>query len=224
MTAERDFGKDGLWDPTFLFGRSKPAAVGGYLKDFDRTLQRRSKADLMRQLADMQLKVPVVTKTGKASSAVAASCRPLYLQHAMILLADHGSAERMRLMGVTGLEESSAMGGGVPGVLNLLVGHRLGLGRAAELAPDDLHAFAQVERELWRAAALELGFTNVNMPPCLRKNSKGKWIKIPECFYDLLCETRKLLNGLRNGGPPQQSRGWSVAEAGGRSVKRRRRA
>ena len=89
---------------------------------------------LMRQLADMQLKVPVVSKKGKESSAVAASHGPLYLQHTMILLADHGSAERMRLMGVTGLEESSAMGGGVPGILNLLSGHRLGLGRAAELA------------------------------------------------------------------------------------------
>ena len=78
--------------------------------------------------------------------------------------------------------------------------------------------------DLIGSAKLELGFTNVNMPPCLRKNSKGKWIKLPECFYDLLCETRKLLNGLRNGGPPQQSRGWSEAGAGGRSAKRRRRA
>ena len=102
-------------------------------------------------------------------------------------------------MGITDLDDTVIIGDGGHRLLHLLTEEYLGF--AAQLGSSDYDNLALRERPRWRAAGLAAGLAEEQLPLCLQKAAaKGhrerRWVLLPECFGDLLCEAAKALRVL----------------------------
>ena len=87
-------------------------------------------------------------------------------------------------------------GSGAWGIPDLLLQADVGFVLDATLTACDYQKLILRERERFRRQGLQL-FSEEELPYCLRKETTGhqaqRWLAIPECLADLLCESAQLL-------------------------------
>ena len=153
--------------------------------------------------------------------------RPLFADHAWLLLSSFGQAQMCREMGITDTHACHAAGDGSFGMLRLLAEESLGFKLHSDLGKKDYSELLMLERERFRRGGLEAASgREAALPLCLRKDRRG-WVASHENFADFLCESRKLLRQLLGVGRrslrAKPASGWAREGDPRRALARRRR-
>ena len=197
-----------VFDRSFVRGnvREGHADVLGYNPGLQFTLRGSTKKELQHQM--MQL------------DGVGA----FHTQHGTILLCK-GKASLLQRLGVSEVQESAVIGSGVHGILQLLFQETIGFrvsGSLASFSEEDWSKVLLQERDRWRRAAMKVFNNDESMVPLPLQKQAGKYIYLPECFGDLLCECRQMLRCLLGLTSPRTPRGddWTNEEVQPRKRKR----
>ena len=199
------------WDTQFQCGNVREAVGSrtGYMPNPDARIRGRTK----KEVAESMLAMPF--------------SGPFYVQRALLLMTNFGSAKTAKEQGILELSEVCILGDGAEPLPHPFLSEAVGFEVAEGLQGRDLQNLAPAERERWRAVALARG---IPLIPAFKKNQQGDWKKFAECFGDVLCEGRKCLGYLAGLKPlsPTPSSGWrpqpQPPARGGGGQKRKRGA
>ena len=178
--------KKPIWEEIFPNTNAKEHAKNQrrtkieYVKDINASIQGRSKEQLGRALEQI------------------GDSGPLYVQHALIIMAKGGSCWNLEAMGIKNVQNYCFLGDGALPLLQLLLSESTNFFMTSSLNSDDYSAIALQERDRFHRLAKSMykaGQIPV-IPHCLAKYKNGHYVALPECFGDALCEGHKLLRQL----------------------------
>ena len=176
-----------VWDKQFVWGnvQESTGVAPTYMIETERkasmAIKHRSKTSITKDMRKRK----------------GAGC--FYTQHALLLLSDGGSAEKLRSRTITGVQAAPCLGDGAQRLLGLLAKGRPEFCQLPKLKKADYSRLALLERTKWRHDALHV-LTEDQLPYCLQKKD-GVWVAIPDAFGTSSVRVHRCLDSSLAGFP-----------------------